>query len=105
MPDPAAASTPSNSDMGAPPQPASMHVLSLAAGLLIMVSGTLYPPLMADASGKADHGMAMALFWAMSAGFVRGVGFIPQRWILRVLFSGWSCAGAMALALVLKLQH
>ena len=49
---------------------------SLAVGLLIMVGGTLYPPLMADAAGKADHNLAMALFWAMSAGFVRGVGFV-----------------------------
>jgi predicted membrane protein len=50
---------------------------SLAVALLIMVVGTLYPPLMADAAGKADHNLAMALFWAMSAGFVRGVGFAP----------------------------
>lgn len=105
MPDPAAASAPSNSDVGAPPQPASMHVPSLAAGLLIMVSATVYPPLMADAAGKADHGLAMALFWAMSAGFVRGVGFIPQRWIWRLLFSGWACAAAFAAAVVFRLQH
>ena len=70
-----------------------------------MVAGTLYPPLMADAAGKADHNLAMALFWAMSAGFVRGVGFVPQRLVWRVLFSGWSCTAALALAVVLKLQH
>lgn len=78
---------------------------SLAAALLIMVAGTLYPPLMADAAGKADHNLAMTLFWAMSAGFVRGVGFVPQRLVWRVLFSGWSCTAALALAVVLKLQH
>lgn len=78
---------------------------SLAAALLIMVAGTLYPPLMADAAGKADHSLAMALFWAMSAGFVRGVGFVPRRWIWRALFSGWACAAALLLATVLKLQH
>jgi predicted membrane protein len=78
---------------------------SLLAALVIMVAGTLYPPLMADAAGKADHGLAMALFWAMSAGFVRGVGFVPQRRLWRVLFSGWSCVAAGALALLLKLQH
>ena len=81
------------------------HLPSLGTGLLVMVAGTLYPPLMADASGRADHGLAMALFWAMSAGFVRGVGFVPQRWLWRALFSGWSCAAALALALALKLQH
>lgn len=89
------------------PQPTSshMHLPSLAAGLLIMVVGTLYPQLMADATGKADHVLAMVLFWAMSAGFVRGVGFVPQRWVWRALFSGWSCAATLALAVVLKLQH
>jgi predicted membrane protein len=85
--------------------PARMHLPSLAVGLLVMVAGTLYPPLMADAAGKADHNLAMALFWAMSAGFVRGVGFVPQRLVWRVLFSGWSCTAALALAVVLKLQH
>ena len=82
-----------------------MHLPSLAAALLIMIAGTLYPPLMADAAGKADHGLAMALFWAMSAGFVRGVGFVPRLWVWRALFSGWSCAAALLLAAVLKLQH
>lgn len=78
---------------------------SLAVALLIMVAGTLYPPLMADATGKADHNLAMALFWAMSAGFVRGVGFVPRRWIWRALFSGWACAAALLLATALKLPH
>lgn len=78
---------------------------SLAVALLIMVGGTLYPPLMADTAGKADHNLAMALFWAMSAGFVRGVGFVPRAWAWRVLFSGWACATALLLAAVLKLQH
>ena len=78
---------------------------SLAVALVIMVAGTLYPPLMADAAGKADHNLAMALFWAMSAGFVRGVGFVPRLWVWRALFSGWSCAAALMLAAVLKLQH
>jgi predicted membrane protein len=78
---------------------------SLVAALVIMVAGTLYPPFMADAAGKADHNLAMALFWAMSAGFVRGVGFVPRLWVWRALFSGWSCAGALLLAVMLKLQH
>ncbi len=88
------------------PAPVSrVHAASLAVALLIMVGGTLYPPLMADAAGRADHALAMALFWAMSAGFVRGVGFVPRVGLWRWLFSGWSCAGALLLAAVLKLQH
>ncbi|MEN9482928.1 MAG: hypothetical protein RJB37_808 [Pseudomonadota bacterium] len=88
--------------MTPPLQPPGTHLPSLAVALLIMVVGTLYPPLMADATGRADHPLAMALFWAMSAGFVRGVGFVPQRWIWRVFFSGWSCAAALLLAAMLK---
>ena len=87
------------------PAPPRIQWPSLAAALLIMVGGTLYPPLMADAAGQADHPLAMALFWAMSAGFVRGVGFVPQRRVWQLLFSGWSCAAALVLAALLKLQH
>ena len=87
-------------------EPASRaHLPCLAVALTIMVGGTLYPPLMVDAAGKADHALAMALFWAMSAGFIRGVGFVPRWWAWRWLFSGWSCAAALFLAVVLKLQH
>lgn len=87
-------------------EPASrVHLPSLLAALAIMLVGSVYPLLFADAQGHADHGLAMALFWAMSAGFVRGVGFVPQRLVWRVLFSGWSCTAALALAVVLKLQH
>lgn len=77
---------------------ASMHLPSLAVGLTIMVAGTLYPPLMADAAGKADHALTMALLWAMSSGFVRGVGFVPQLRLWRLVLSGWACAAAMLLA-------
>ncbi|MDP2066968.1 MAG: cyd operon YbgE family protein [Burkholderiaceae bacterium] len=38
----------------------------------------------------------------MSAGFVRGVGFVPRVRIWRWLFSGWACAGAFALSIGLR---
>lgn len=85
--------------------PSRVHLPSLLVGLAIMFGGTLYPPLMADAAGRADHNLAMALFWAMSAGFVRGVGFVPRARVWRWLFSGWACSAALALAAALKLSH
>lgn len=85
--------------------PPRIHLPSLAAALLIMLGGTLYPLLMADAQGRADHGLSMALFWAMSAGFVRGVGFVPRRAIWCWAFSGWACAVALLLAAALKILH
>ncbi|RQO57270.1 hypothetical protein DBR47_15680 [Paucibacter sp. KBW04] len=88
-----------------PSAPSRVHLPCLALALMIMVGGTVYPPLMADAAGRADHALATSLFWAMSAGFVRGVGFVPRAGGWRWLFSAWSCAAALSLALVLKLQH
>lgn len=85
--------------------PPRLHWPSLSAALLIMVAGTLYPPLMADAAGRADHGLATALFWAMSAGFVHGVGFVPRAAPWRWLFSGWSVALALGVAFALGLQR
>lgn len=87
------------------PPPSRLNLLSLTVALIIMVGGTVYPPVMADASGRADHGLAMALFWAMSAGFVHGVGFVPRHRVWRWLWGGASVAAALGVALVLKLQH
>ena len=78
--------------------PSAMHFPSLLAALAIMLAGTIYPPLLARANGTVDHSLLMARFWAMSAGLVRGVGFVPHRRIWRWLFSGWACAAALTLA-------
>jgi predicted membrane protein len=80
-----------------------MRLPSLGLALAIMLGGTLYPPMMVDAAGQADHGLALALLWAMSVGFVRGVGFEPRALVWRGLFSGWTCAASLALAGTLKL--
>ncbi|MBC7857281.1 MAG: hypothetical protein H7Z39_00595 [Burkholderiaceae bacterium] len=82
-----------------------MHPQSLATAVLIMLVGTLYPPLMTNAAGQADHWLSMSVFWAMSAGFVRGVGFVPRALAWRSLFSGWACAAALALAVFLKFSQ
>lgn len=82
--------------------PARVHLPSLAVALLIMVIGSVYPLLFADAQGRAEHGLAMALFWAMSAGLVRGVGFVPRAWWWRALFSGWAIVLALGLAAWLR---
>jgi len=81
---------------------ARLHLPSLMVALAIMLVGSVYPLLFAGADGRADHGLAMALFWAMSAGLVRGVGFVPRRWLWRWLFSGWSVALALLLAGALR---
>lgn len=93
--------TPASADApraGAPVAPARVHLPSLAVALAIMVVGSVVPLVFADAQGKADHGLALALFWAMSAGMVRGVGFVPHWPVWRWLFSGWAVAVALGLA-------
>lgn len=83
--------------------PAStMHFPSLLAALLIMLGGSIYPLAFARPDGSPDHGLAFALFWAMSAGMVRGVGFVPHASVWKLLFSGWSCSVALLLAAYLR---
>lgn len=79
-----------------------VHLPSLFAALAIMLIGSVYPLLFTDAQGKADHALAMALFWSMSAGLVRGVGFVPRWALWRWLFSGWACIAALLLAAWLR---
>jgi predicted membrane protein len=94
--------TPSAPAAPTKPAGAQTHLPSLAVGLVIMVAGTLYPLVMVHATGRADHALATLLFWAMSAGFVRGVGFVPHAAVWRWLFSGWACAATLALAAAVK---
>ncbi|MDR3412735.1 MAG: cyd operon YbgE family protein, partial [Formivibrio sp.] len=65
-------------------EPASrIHWLSLLVAVAIMLTCTFYPLVMAAPDGAVDHVLAMALFTAMSAAFVRGVGFVPQMLVWR----------------------
>lgn len=81
---------------------AAIHLPCLLTAIAIMLAGSVYPLLFAKASGGADHALAFALFWAMSAGFVRGVGFIPRARLWRWLFSGGACLAGLLLAAALR---
>lgn len=72
--------------------------LPLLAAIAITLAITADPRLLSDGQGGADHVAAMCLFWAMSAGFVRGVGFVPRAALWRWLFSAWACLAGVALA-------
>lgn len=67
-----------------------------------MLVGSLFPWVFTDSQGKAHHGIAMCLFWAMSAGIVRGVGFVPRHSVPKVLFSGWAVLVGIVGAVVLR---
>ena len=80
--------------------------LPLLTAILIMLGITAWPAALSGPQGEADHWAAFALFWAMSAGFITGVGFQPRFVLWRVLFSGMACLLGCAIALMrLTLVH
>lgn len=85
------------------PEPATgtgLAWLPLGIALLILVLMTVLPGIATDAAGHADHPAALLLFWSMSAGFVRGVGFVPLHWLPRWLLSATACVAAFTLAII-----
>lgn len=87
-----------------PPEPGVALVpLGIAIALTLLL--TIYPPVLTTAAGKADHAAAMLALWSMSAGFIRGVGFVPRNRLLRALFSTTACLVGLALAATLIARH
>ena len=76
----------------------SLTALLIAIGITLAV--VIYPHLLADSQQKADHPAAMLMFWSMSAGYVRGVGFVPHNSILRWLLGSPACLLALTLAVI-----
>lgn len=79
------------------PRAAGIALLPLVTGLGLLALLTVWPAVAVGHDGHADHLTAMLLLWAMSAGFVRGVGFVPQHLLPRWGLSGWACALALGL--------
>ena len=84
---------------------AGLAILPLTIGIVITLGLTIYPLAMANAEGKADHLAATLALWAMSAGFVRGVGFVPRNHGLRLVFSTSACVLALALSIAAVARH
>ncbi len=84
---------------------ARTRLLPLAVAIANMIDVTVLPVELTTTAGKADHWAAVALFWAMSAGFVCGVGFLPRFPLWKWLFSPWSCLIALMLAALRLTMH
>lgn len=80
QPDPAATNHP-------PLKSGGWNLLSLLIGIVVTLVMTVYPHVATRPDGSPDMFSAALLFWAMSAGFVHGLGFIPRLLPLRLLFS------------------
>lgn len=84
-------------------EPTSIALLPLSIAMIIGLGISIFPQPLINASGQANHAAASILLWAMSAGFVRGVGYIPKHRIWRWLFSGWACALGLVVSIYLLL--
>jgi predicted membrane protein len=92
QPDPDAGNRP-------PPESGGWNLPALFIGIAVTVVMTVYPRAAAKSDGSPDMPAAALLFWVMSAGFVRGLGFIPNGLPLRLLFSLPTALIALATAL------
>ncbi len=63
------------------------RVASLAAACAIVAVIVLYPRLIAADAASVPHGFLALLLMGMSAAWVHGFGFVPERRVLRVVFS------------------
>ena len=97
----------SPSDPGADQTVATQGVAILPLGIAIALTLTLtiYPLVLTTATGRADHLAATLALWAMSAGYIRGVGFVPNNPVLRLLFSTGACLLTLAASVALIARH
>jgi len=75
-----------------------MLSLLLAVGIAGMIF--IYPKTLTNAS----HGMLSLTMLGICAGFVHGVGFIPETRLGRILFGPWASWTLMSLGLWLLLR-
>jgi len=85
------------------PEQRPLHLGSLGLALGLMSGGTLWPRALVRDTGRVDHLLALLLLWAMSAGFVHGLGFVPRHRVPRALLSGGACLAGLGLALAWRL--
>jgi len=77
-----------------------IHAVPLAIAVAITGAMTVYPYIATSPDGRPDHLTAVLLLWSMSAGYVRGVGFMPRHVLSRALLSSIACLAALAAALL-----
>ena len=81
----------------------SLLPLIIAIALTLLL--TIYPPILTTPAGKADHAAATLALWSMSAGFIRGVGFVPRNRLLRIVFSTAACLVCLAASAAMIANH
>lgn len=80
--------------------------ISLAAAVTLMLLVTLLPSGLTDADGSAvNHGVLSLVMWGLSAGFVYGVGFVPNPRALRIVFSPLVAWLGMGVAVIFYIRY
>jgi len=102
---PGSDTSPAHAAPGAKPAAGGISPFSLGVGIALLLLMTARPDLATGAGGHVDYPLTLLIFWAMNAGFVRGVGFIPRHWLPRILLSGAACTLALTLVLVRGLMQ
>ena len=82
-----------------------MAILPLGIAIALTLTLTIYPLVLTTAAGRPDHLAATLALWAMSAGYIRGVGFVPNNPVLRLLFSTSACLLTLAASMALIARH
>jgi predicted membrane protein len=73
------------------PVRAQVSWIPLICAVGIMIALSIYPGFLVKPTGDVDRISAYLFFWSMTAGFIRGVGFIPKTLLLAIIFSGPAC--------------
>jgi cyd operon protein YbgE len=63
-------------------------LMAVALSVLILI----YPKAVASSATEINHGILSLWMWGMAAGFVHGVGFVPEHRVWRMLLGplpGW----------------
>ncbi len=77
------------------------RTFSLLAALTLSGLILAYP----KALGHANHGLLMLVMVGISAGFVHGVGFVPEHKLWRFMFAPWLAWPLMGAGLWLLLAN
>ena len=75
------------------------RMVSLLAAMALAGMVLAYPRALAEAS----HGMLSLMMLGICAGFVHGVGFVPEHKLLRIAFGPWLAWPLMGMGLWLLL--
>jgi len=76
------------------------RLLSLLMAVVLSALILIYPRAIATSVTDINHSMLSLLMWGIAAGFVHGVGFVPEHWLWRVLLGPVMAWLLMAMGLV-----